>query len=480
MTPKRLAMTATPKTKKWDGLQEILWMAGPIVLGAFSYTIMQFVDQVMVAQLGEDALAAIGSSGLWSYTLSTLILGITGCVATFVAQAYGRGNKEICAKITWQGIHLSIILGALSLLFWPLAEPLFRIMNHSDEVTRMELIYFRIRVLGFLFIAWQAALSSFFQSIGRPIIPMFVAIVANLVNLVLDYGLIFGRLGLPQWGIGGAAVATVISVALQVILLQAIFMNRAVDREYDTRSSYRWDSTYIRDLLRIGFPGGIAHFLDVANWAIFTSFIVGRLGTIQLAAQTAAISFMQLSFIPIIGLGYATTTLVGQWIGREDIPIAKSRAYLAMRIGVTLMVINGTIMAIFGGVLIRVFFSDQPDVISIGRKLLILSAIFGGFDGAGIIAMGALRGAGDTRWIMGATFVGTYFFSLPLAWLLAWPMGLGAVGAWIGATVYIIVLSAVLLHRFHGEKWRGISIFSSGSPSEDTLEKPGAIQEGGK
>ncbi len=451
-TPVRLASL--------EGFREVVSMAGPIVLGAMSYAIMDFVDKVMVARLGPDALAAVGSSGLWAYTLSTIALGIVGCVSTFVAQAYGRGRKELCASFTWQGIYLSIAIGVISLALWPAAPYLFGVMNHSAEVTRQEIVYFQIRVLGYGFIAWQAALSSFFQAISRPVIPMIVAVFANVLNVILDYLLIFGAYGFPRWEIGGAAAATCISIAVQGAVLQYLFMTSGVDREYQSRSELKVDRTKTWDLLRIGFPAGVATFMDVLNWAIFTSFIIGGLGTLQLAAQTAAMNFMHFTFIPMMGFMFATQALVGQWIGRGDIRAAKARAYTAMKIGVCYMLVMGFLMAYFGRPLIETFFSTDPELVDIGAKLLILAAIFAGFDGLGILSMGGLRGAGDTTFIMIVTFLGTYLFSLPLAYAMAYWAGMGAVGAWMGATLYIICMAGIMFWRFRSEKWRDIKIFS--------------------
>lgn len=454
----------------FEGFRDVMAMAGPMVLGAMSYTIMEFVDKVMVARLGPEALAAVGSSGLWSYTLSTIALGIVGCVSTFVAQAYGQERKELCARFTWQGIYLSVVIGVVALIFWPLSRYLFESMNHSAEVTRQELLYFRVRLLGFGFIAWQAALSSFFQSISRPVIPMFVAFLANLLNIVLDYLLIFGAFGFPRWEIAGAAAATVISIAVQGAILHWLFMTRAIDREYQSRTAFRMDRTKMWDLLRIGFPAGVANFMDVANWAIFTSFIVGGLGTMQLAAQTAAMNFMHFTFIPMMGFMFAAQALVGQWIGRNDIRAAKARAYTAMKIGSCYMLVTGCTMAFFGRPLIETFFSTDPELVDIGSKLLILAAIFAGFDGIGILSMGGLRGAGDTKFIMIVTTLGTYLFSLPVAYALAYWAGLGAVGAWMGATVYIIFMAGILFWRFRSERWRDIKIFSEPAPVQIPAE----------
>ncbi len=184
-----------PETR-WTGLIEIGLMAGPIILGTLSYTLMQFVDAAMVSRLGDEALAAIGSSGLWSYVLSTLIAGIVGCVSTFVSQGLGRGERANCAKYAWQGIWMSIPAAVLGLALIPAARPLFDSMNHSEAVTAYEITYFRVRVLGYLFLAWSIALVSFYQAIGRPLVPMLVGVCANVLNAILDYVLIFGEWGL--------------------------------------------------------------------------------------------------------------------------------------------------------------------------------------------------------------------------------------------------------------------------------------------
>lgn len=451
---------------RWEGLREVAWMAWPILLGAMSWVIMDFVDKLFVSRLGVDNLAAVGSAGIWAYTLGVFFVGIAGCVSTFSAQSLGRGNPEDCSRYTWQGIYISMVASSTMLLMWPISRPLFERMGHAPEVVEFELTYFRIRVLGFVFIAWQAALSGFFQSINRSIVPMYAALAANVTNVVLDYALIFGKLGAPALGIAGAAIATVFSIGLQVVVLQTIFMGKKVDREYGSRRTWRFDWVKTRDLFAIGWPSGVSSFLDVASWSIFTSFIVGGFGTIQLASHTAAISFMHLTFIPAMALAMATTPIVGQWIGRGDIRTAKSRTYTATRIAIVLMVIIGAMLAIFGPYLMRVF-SDDPEVIGLGSTLLILAAIFAGFDAITVVLGGALRGAGDTRWMMITLTIGAYCVSLPSSWFFAHTMGLGAIGAWIGQSVYIVLLSGAFLWRFHGEAWRNIRIFS-----EDRLPKP--------
>ena len=458
--------SSIPSEPRWTGLREVMAMSGPIIVGSVSHTVMQFVDVAMVARLGKPALAAVGSAGIWSFTMGCFIFGVVGCVSTFVAQSLGRGKEENCARYAWQGVYISFLGGVLALLLWPVSGALFGAMGHEPEVTHFELVYFRVRLLGYLPMAWTMALAAFFQAVNRPRIPMRVAIKANIFNIVLNYLLIFGKFGFPEWGIAGAAAGTVIATVIQAVLLQRIFMSRPFHDKFGTRSRFRIDFGRIGELLNIGLPGGLSLFLDVANWGLFSSFIVGRFGATQLAAHTVALQFMHIAFMPPLGLNQGIAAIVGQYVGWGDIPRAKARTYTAMRIAMTYMIFVGLIFALAGDTFIRHCFSDDPDVIALGHTLLMLAAVFQGFDAVNIVCFGALRGAGDTRWILYVTSGAAYLVFLPTAWCLAFPIQLGAVGAWIGATMYVIALSGVVFVRFRGERWRHIRIFAADRDGE--------------
>ncbi|MDQ1257738.1 MAG: family efflux transporter [Candidatus Hydrogenedentes bacterium] len=454
-------MTASEHTSpRWDGLREVMGMSGPIILGTMSYTMMQFVDMLMVSRLGTDTLAAAGSAGVWSYTMGCLIYGTVGCVSTFVGQSFGRGNFEHCARYAWQGIYASFLAAILALALWPLSGALFGLMQHTPEVTRLELLFFRVRLTSYVSMAWVIALSSFFQAVNRPRIPMYSAILGNVVNIVFNFLLIYGLCGFPRWGIAGSAAATSIALAVQTVVLQAVFMSKPFHEQFKTRTVWRIDPMRIRELLRIGLPSGLTIFMDVANWGIFTSFVVGRFGSTQLAAHTAAMNFMHLCFMPVLGLSQGVTALVGQYVGARDIRKAKARTYTAMRIAIIYMFLMGLTFAIFGKQLVHMTFSKEVEVIALAHILLILSAVFQGFDSNNSVSIGGLRGAGDTRWMAVIFSIGAYGVFLPLSYTLGYVAGWGAVGAWIGATIYIIGLSGVLFRRFHGERWQHIRIFS--------------------
>lgn len=452
----------------WSGFREVIDMSWPIVLGSLSFTVMDFTDKLMVAQLGTAQVAALGSAGLWAYTLCTILLGIIGCVSTFASQSLGRGLKEQCASYAWQGMYLALFSGVLALALWPLTGPIFRLMRHEPQVTELEIQYFNVRLWGYFPMAWTTALAAFFQGVKQPRIPMYAAIIGVLLNLVLGYGFIFGKLGLPRWEIYGAAVAMVISQYLQGVLMLWAFWREPCHAEFGSRESLAVHWERMRELLRIGFPSGMNQFFDVAMWAIFVSFIIGRFGQTQLAANNITISFMQVCFMPAVAVSQAIAPIVGHWIGRGQVRLAKHRTYVGILVCMVYMTLAGLVFAIFGKTLIALIFSSDPEVIRIGGTIFLLASFFQAFDAVNIVTMGALRGAGDTRWVFFAMMAVGYLFLLPLSYLLAVAFDGQVIGAWIAATLFIMLLSGILFARFWGEGWRKIDIFARRDWTEES------------
>jgi MATE family multidrug resistance protein len=449
------------KENRWVGLREVMGMSGPIILGSLSYTIMRFVDQIVVSRLGTEALAALGSSGIWAYVLGCFIFEVIGCVSTFVSQSFGRGDTKQCSQYAWQGVYLSVFAGVLSFAFWPFAGSLFGLMGHSPEVTRLEAQFFQILLFGYPAIAWITSLASFFQSVGRPGVPVYVSIAANVINLTLNIVFVFGLLGFPKMGMAGSALGTVIAQWIQALILHAVFLNKHFNSHFQSRSTYALDVRRLVELVRVGFFSGLTILMDVGNWAIFTSFIVGHFGDVSLASHNAAIMFMHLCFMPALAMNQGICAIVGQYIGRKDYDTAVARVYTAMKITIVFMFLAGVIFGTYGKTLISIFFSADPEVIDLGHKLLLLAAFFEAFDAINIITLGALRGAGDTARVALITFVFAYLFFLPLSIFLAFGCGMKTVGAWLGATVYVVLLSGILYRRFKSGRWKEIRIFSS-------------------
>lgn len=449
----------------WHDLREVLSISFPIIVAMASHQFMGFVDTYVLGHYDPTAAAAVAASSGMAFTIMALIFGTANCTSTFVSQSFGRGDLADCGRYTWQGIHFGFVVQALMLpvLFTP--GPLAAVVGifgHEPALQDMERSYLNIRLFHMLGSASYASLTSFFQGIGRPRVPMVAALVANVFNAALDYVLVFGALGFPEMGVRGAALATTISSYFQSGILLGWFLSRHYAERYATRRSWGFDWGRLRRLLAIGLPAGLSFMLNVASWTIFTNVLIGKLGKEMLAANGFAHQIVGLSFMPALGVHKGVSVLVGQYIGRRNVPAAKRRAYVAVALTVAYMGCMGLVFFLFGGPLIRVFLahpSQHPAIVTAGRHMLMLAALFQVFDALGIVCVGALRGAGDTRVPALASILLSWGLMLPLGYILTFTLELGYVGAWLAAAVHVAFYGTFMLWRFASDAWRKIDIF---------------------
>jgi MATE family multidrug resistance protein len=244
------------KEGRWEGVREVMAMSWPIILGSLSYTVMDFSDKFMAGWLGTAALAAAPAAALWSFTLSTMFLGALGCVSTFVAQSLGREDYENCGRYAWQGLYLAVVAGAATVLFWPVSTIIFSHTQMSAEAQQLAEGFFQIRLLGYIAMAWCTVLAAFFQAVSRPFLPMWASLFCCVENVVLGYILMFGKFGLPEMGVNGLALGTVLSQYTQMAILTYWFLTGEIAAKYRTRQAWAFQSKRMLDVLRIGIPGG--------------------------------------------------------------------------------------------------------------------------------------------------------------------------------------------------------------------------------
>lgn len=442
---------------------EVLAMGGPIIAAMSSQSVMTFVDFWMVSRVGRAETAAVAPAALTVFTLTAFLMGLARATNTFAAQCFGRGERRLCGAYAWQGLYIAALAGVVGLGFRPLAGSIFALMGHGPELVSLESAYFRILITGVGFATANVTIASFFQAVSRPKVPMAITFAANGANVGLNYVLIFGKLGFPAMGLRGAAVATVSATALQTALLLGVFLHPSPAAEFGTRvRGWSWFRT--RQMLRVGLPMGISSMLDVACWTVFIGFVVGRFGEAQLAANNVANQIIHLSFLPALGMSQATTALVGQYVGARDLRGARLRAYTALVLTASYMCSMGLVFFFFRRGLIT-FFRSDPEVVYWGSRILIFAALFQIVDAMGIIMMGALRGAGDTRWPAVVTILYAWCFMLPASYLFGHVLGYQVVGAWAAATLYVALYGLTMWWRFAGGRWESIDIFQA--PSDD-------------
>jgi len=448
--------TTTAVVASRGSVREVIVLAIPVVLTHISITAMQIVDSVMVGQLGSPQLASVGFGGVWLWTVMCLFVGTTTCVQTFVSQHYGAGQHRECGGWAWQGLYalvpmslaigIALSFGAAALVEW---------LDPDPSIKPFAIDYLVARAFGAPGLTAAVAMGSFFRGLGDTRTPLYSSVAANLLNAVLDYGLIFGKLGLPELGVEGAGIASSIAEWVNFIILFAFFQRAKIAHAFATRIVSP-DRNQIRRLMRTGLPVGGQWWLEMASFALFLT-LVARMGDAPMAASQAFISLLSISFMQAQGLGIAVSTLVGQYIGAKDFAAAERSFYSGIRLCLVLAGVVGMMLAFLPDQLLGIY-SDDPRVLELGRPLMMVGAIFQIFDALAIIADGGLRGAGDTRWPMIVRFLFAWFVFLPLAWLLGIFFEGGLTWAWIGGVIYIAALTWFLLRRFHGGTWKTIKI----------------------
>jgi MATE family multidrug resistance protein len=438
------------------GIREVLVLAYPVILTQISMTTMGIVDSAMVGTLGATELAAVGFGGIWLWTVVCFFVGTTTGVQTFVSQRDGAGARSECGSWAWQGIYAVAPMGCLATLaLYFGAGELMRLLGPSDELQPLAASYLGARSLGMVGMLCAVSFSSFFRGIGDTRTPLYATLGANAVNAVLDYGLIFGELGLPRLGVPGAGIATAIAEWTYMLAMLVPFLKPAIRAKYGSGES-RPIRTNIRRLLRTGAPIGGQWWLEMVSFAAFTT-LVAKMGDASMAASQAFIALLSISFMQAIGLSIAVSTLVGQYIGSNERELADRSFRSGLKLAALLA---GAIALLFSAVpdLLMGIFTDDPEVIRLGRPLMLVGALFQFFDAFGIIADGALRGAGDTRWPFLIRLGLAWGVFVPLAWTLGVGLGGGLTWAWAAGAVHVLLLSATLVLRFRSGAWRQIVI----------------------
>jgi MATE family multidrug resistance protein len=448
--------------------RRILKVSMPLVISLGATTVMEFTDRLFLARYSLDAIAAALPAGIMALLPMTIFLGTTGYVAVFVAQYMGQGRPGMVGKIVWQGIYVALLGAAVLASLALLADHIFALAGHSPQIRELESIYFRVLCLGAGIHLAGSALAGFFTGLGRTRVVMLANLVGMLVNIPLDYCLINGIGPFPELGIFGAGLATVMAWGVITAILW-LAMRRPEHRHFRLAEDRRLRPELWLRLMRFGVPSGMEFFLDILAFTVFV-FVVGRLGTVELAATNIALNINALAFMPLVGFAMGTSALVGQAMGagrQDDVPmvvrasLVLTFAYLAMMSAVFLLAPE----AVLGLFQPR---DMDPDafaaVVGMGRILLMIVVAYLFFDGISFIVYGALKGAGDTMFVMTSRLALVLLVMIGPILAGAW-FGLGLYYFWAVSCTFLIVLSLVGWWRFRQGKWRGMLVVEKEPPA---------------
>lgn len=463
-------------------LWQMLAIAAPSVVTMTSYSAMQFMDRLMVKEIGPEPkyVAAQGTAGIATWTLMTFCVGLTGVVSSFVSQNLGAGKPERGAAYAWNSMWIGLAYWAALMLPAALFTPqIMGIFDHAPEVRQLEEQYAAIAFSGALFTLMAKGLHNYFFGLHKPSVVALAVVTGNLTNVFFNAVLIFGpagivlgpaeggwhaplwngallvlgpvaqaaawlagSLGIPAMGLAGAALATVIGTVVEWGIPMLVFVSGRHHRAYRSRASWRPSRVCLRDIARIGWPAGLMFVNELVLWAYMMGYLTPKAaaravevsGGTQEAITSAstlatttgfiALQWMHLSFMPAVGISIATQAMVGKAIGARRIDTASATAWLGLGVTLAYMGACAVVFVLYGRELISVFINTQTppeqaeQIIGLGIQIMIAAAVFQLFDAMAITMSAALRGAGDTVWPGVATIVSSWTCIFGLGWAL--------------------------------------------------------------
>ena len=445
-------------------LGELLRVSLPLIISYGSTATMYVVDRIFLSWDSVDSMAAALPAGVLHYNLAILAIGTVAYGNAFIGQYEGAGQHGRVGPVVWQGIYISCFAALLVLLCVPFAPQIFSWFGHDSQVQALELRFFKILCFGTLPLLLDTAFSCFFSGRGQTTVIMVVNTLGMMINIGLDYLLIFGNAGFPRMGIDGAALATVTaftSISLMYVATIVWMYGRGPYRLWAGRS---FDRELFMRLLRFGLPSGLQQFLDIACWNVFVQ-VVGRLGTQELSATGLVFNLNALVFIPLLGLGTAVTALTGHRIGEGRPQLAVRTTWLAFGLASVYVGAFAVVYLFAPELILRPYgLADHEALRATVVHLLRFVAVYSLFDAMFVVFNSAIRGAGDTRFALVFSFsMGLLLLVLP-TWIITSSGAENFIDVWYAVTTYITVLGLGFMARFLQGRWMTMRVIERTLP----------------
>ena len=427
------------------------------MLGMLGHTFVAFADNVMVGQLGTAELAAVSLGNSFVFIAMSLGIGFSTAITPLVAEADSANNISQGKNAFKHGLILCTLLSVILFLIILLLKPLMYYMDQPKEVVELAIPYLNYVALSLIPLIIFQALKQFSDGLSNTKYPMYATILANVINIVLNYLLIFGSFGFPKLGIVGAAIGTLFSRIIMVYFLWMIFKSKDKFRPYITNFNFKKIEQKISTkLFNLGFPSALQMFFEVG---IFTAaiWLSGVLGKNPQAANQIALNLSSMTFMVGIGLSVAAMVRVGNQKGLNDFISLRRIAFSIFFLTFIIEIIFASFFLIFrdwlptlyidGDTLVNI--NDNKEVVLIASKLLLVAAFFQIFDGLQVAILGALRGLQDVKIPAFITFVSYWIVGFPVSYYLGLYTSLESVGIWIGLFTGLFVASILLYIRFN-------------------------------
>ena len=433
-----------------------LKLAIPVIAGMVGHTLVQLFDNIMVGQLGTTELAAVSLGNSFIFIAMSIGIGFSTAITPLMAEADAEKDIKKGKQAFKHGLFLCTILGLTLFGIIYLSKSLMYFMDQPEAVVRLAIPYLNLVAFSLIPLVMFQALKQFSDGLSKTKYPMYATIVANVVNITLNYLFIFGKFGFPQLGIVGAAIGTLVSRFAMLLFLWILFQKKTKFLPYVTKLNFRIiETSVLKKIMSLGFPSALQMFFEVA---IFTAaiWLNGIIGKNAQAANNIALNLSSMTFMFVMGMSVATMIRVGNQKGLKQFDELRRIAFSFFLMAFILQFFFGLLFVVFHEQLPWIYmnknnvldYNNIVDVANIASSLLIVAAIFQISDGVQVVFLGALRGLQDVKIPTFITFIAYWVVGFPISYYLGLKTEMKSTGIWIGLLAGLTASAIMLYFRF--------------------------------
>ena len=433
----------------------VIKLALPIIGAMISTNLLTLVDTYMVSFLGETSLAAVGISGFASNLVLALVAGFSVGVQAITARRLGEGREDVLCLPLNGGLFLSLVVGGpITLLAWFLVPYFLPILVADPAVQAVGVPYMRYIVLCTVAVGLSCSFQGYWNGRGKPMYYMITLIITHIINVILNYALIFGNLGFPEMGVTGAAIASFSSLCLGVLIYFGFTLYKARGQSFLAGLPSR---ETLAGLLKLGLPSSIQRTLFWLGYTVFF-WVVAHVGTTELAIGNVLVRLTLIIILPGMGMGLASATLVGQALGRGEPEDAQRWAWDVLKIGGIIGVILGLPLMIFPEAVLGFFHLNSPETLAVGRAATRLVGLTTPLFVCNFIFMHSLLGAGAAKRVMITSITCQWALFLPAVYLVGIVLGKGLFLIWVVQAFYGLILGFAYGIQWQMGSWKSIKL----------------------
>ncbi len=435
--------------------KKILKVALPAIAGLSSQMVVSLVDSAMVGRLDEAtyALAAMGLGVLATWALISFFSSLATGTHVIVARKFGEKDYIACGSALNNSLIIGFGIGIIVLLFGLLAaKPAANFFAADPLVGYYAGQYIFFRFLGIPFFLMSVSFRGFYFGISKTKIFMYSGVITNLLNIIFNYMLIYGKFGMPRMGLAGAGLGSSLATFFDIVFYMVIILLPAYRNKFQNFRNFKFDKNLIKTIYKISLPVSFQNVFILVGFLLFV-IITGIIGTKEQAATQACISTLFMSFLPCFGFGIAVQTLVGNNIGSGKFNLAKIYGFETAKIATYYTVFLGIIFIIIPQYVLLIITNDWS-IIRVAEPALRVAGFAQIFYAVGVVLANGLQAAGKTFFVMKSEVITNLLIFVPLAFLFGVILKLGFTMTWVALPIYIIIYSSIIFNKFRSGDWQ--------------------------